>query len=122
LFGNFKALLSDGSASAASRLGRPSGSYKLVDGTVIALTANDLFGGSLLAPLDRDEAGVQVNSEVWTGSSSTGVATGTDCNGWTDGTSASTGTEGVNDFADGRWVSDYDQFCDRGARLYCVQQ
>lgn len=121
--GTFKALLSDGATSAATRLARPAGSYKLVTGTVIANTANDLFSGTLLAPVDRDEGGAQVvSAELWTGSDDTGTATGSSCNNWTDGTAAVLGTEGVNAFTDGRWLLSYDQFCDRDARVYCVQQ
>jgi len=123
LSGTFKAFLSDSVMTATARLARPAGSYKLVTGTVVAATANDLFSGTLVALVDRDEAGVVVaGTELWTGSNATGGSTGSNCGDWTQATAASLGTEGVNGFTDGRWLNSYDQFCDRDARLYCVQQ
>ena len=65
--------ISDSKTSVATRLSHSTGSYKLVDGTIIANNWNDLIDGTIQNPIDKDESGNQVsNGEVWTNTRSNG--------------------------------------------------
>jgi hypothetical protein len=101
----FVAWASTKSAPAKTRIGATSfkGSYILVDGTPIATSGAALLSGSLLAPINRDESGLQrASASVWTGTTPTGdLDPGLNCSDWLDGTK--TATQGTLSEKNGRW-------------------
>ncbi len=66
LGGTWKAWLSDGSVSAASRLTHLNIPYVLVDGSLVANNWNDLTDGSLIRPIYKTEYNNNLNWYVWT--------------------------------------------------------
>ena len=52
------------------------GAVYTLDGTEVASAANQLYSGSLLAPIDINENGVTESTLAWTGSNSSGTAAG----------------------------------------------
>lgn len=123
LYGTYKAFLSDGTASAASRMTSTSGRYVLVNGTAVANNGAEFFSSTHLAPINIGENGsLQNGAEVFTGSNGPGNPVGGNCNNWTDGSSRQVGFQGLTHQSNDQWSSAYDQFCDRGGRLYCVRQ
>ena len=82
-----------------------------------------LFSTSHLHGIDKDENGNSVaNAEVWTGSGGSGIGSG-GCADWTSNDpGGSYPAEGNSSQSDSRWANIYVQFCDRQARIYCVEQ
>ena len=79
--GVFKAWLSDGTTSAASRLTHHDGPYRLIDSTVIAMDWADLTDGALAHPIDLTELSgpppptggcFALDFQVWTNTTSAG--------------------------------------------------
>ena len=123
--GTYKAWLSTSGNDASTRLSNANVPYYLVDGTTeVANDWNGLTSGALLHAIDLDEHGISAGGqEVWTGTTTSGLASGTDCAGWTSGVSSSLADVGISSQASLQWTSAYSQFCDRtNVRLYCVQQ
>jgi hypothetical protein len=76
LVGTYKAWLSNGSASPASRFVRSIYPYVRVDGVMIASNWDDLVDGVLNNPINKTETGVPPTSQtqgVWTGLWTNGV-------------------------------------------------
>jgi hypothetical protein len=129
LEGTYKAWLSTDAESAADRLTHATVPYVLVDGPVIADNWGDLVDGSLLAPIDRDEAGSQLPEEsfdwAWTATAADGTFYGYDCGDWADGTySGYYGLAGYahevnSDWSQGAYSGFY---CDGLWHLYCFEQ
>lgn len=71
---DWKVIGSTHSVDAVDNVGTSSsvGIYRL-DGTLVATGLDDLFDGSLLAAINIDETGATRNTNVWTGSSTSGV-------------------------------------------------
>lgn len=117
--GTFKAIISDGSTSAASHL--TTLSYPIVngfDGTTIATT--NLWVGALSNSI-KTPSGVATGG-VWTGSTAAGAISGNGtCSSWT-----STGVNGqagsVQTPGSATWIANITQACTASNRLYCVQE
>ena len=127
LGGTWKAWLSTGTTSAASRLSHASVPYQLVDGTEVAANWTALVSGaSLKNAIDLDEHGTYVTFNdssqlgyTWTGTSADGSSSGETCSDWTvTETCTSTnyfGTTGTDGNVDSRWTA-------RGTPACCTTQ
>jgi hypothetical protein len=125
LGGVWMAWISDGSSSPSARFTRASYAYRLLDGTTVAASYSALTGGSLAHAIDRDERAHAVSgtTEVWTATNTDGTLAASACNGFTSSShGAAYAVEGISGNADGTWTNVYEQFCDRTAHLYCVEQ
>ncbi|MCA9575711.1 MAG: hypothetical protein KC668_09760 [Myxococcales bacterium] len=134
LSGAYRAWLSDGVTSAASRLEHFAGPYYRVWNNVaepVAANWADLTDGTLERTLGTTEFG-QVRDRyegvaaefAWTGSTAAGLPVGLHCAGWTDsstGRGATGNTGAINttwsDLGNGLGV-----YCYHPARLYCIEQ
>jgi hypothetical protein len=128
---SFVALLSGTPGVTGDALERaPNGPpFHRVDGALVA-QGTSLFndGGTLLAPPNRDENGIERNDvAVWTGTNSFGQVTdqGTHCNDWTSAAAVDRGTTGSAHAAgilDGTWLYNNADACNVERRLYCVER
>jgi hypothetical protein len=120
---NWKAWISDANSSVATRFTQSATPYRRIDGTPIAANWTALTSGSLTNSVGTDEHGVPVIAEVWTATDTAGNYAGSSCNNFTDASSAAPfSLLGASDQSTYAWTSIYLQFCDRFARLYCVEQ
>lgn len=125
--GTWKAWLSDGSTSAASRLTHSSGQYQLLNGTVIATSWTDLIDGSLLSSINIDEnLRTGINNWVWTNTNSNGTiiatsGTSSHCNNWTS--TSNSGWFGRSSSSNYQWTRYGYGYCSYATlRLYCFEQ
>lgn len=128
LAGRFRAWLSDGADSPASRFSRPATPYQLVDGTAVASGWTDLVKGTIAHHIDVTEAGMPAGgvSTVWTRTRPNGTAAdfalGPDCEGWTSASTSGFGTNGQYQGQLGLWSFIGASSCNASLRLYCFQQ
>ena len=92
------------------------GAVYTLDGTQVASAANQLYSGSLLAPIDINENGVTESTLAWTGSNSSGTAAG----GIND--LGQTFTEfGSSTLTSGAWIADSNGIeSDNSLQLYAL--
>lgn len=124
LGGNWKAWLSDDATSAATRLNHVNGSYKRLDGAIVANNWNDLTDGNLNGAINITELGVVKNISVWTNTAANGTGMGTiNCSNWTSSTSTQ-GLAGVSYDSSSRWTYDSIAYwsCSSLLSLYCFEQ
>ena len=123
--GTFRAWLSAGTASAASRLTHATVPYGLLDGTVIALDWDDLVDGTLMAPIRVGENGLPtiVGSGVWTGTAANGdtLTNSTNCAGWNANGANQGGTAGNRSQTGPAWTEGTNT-CFANNSLYCFEQ
>ncbi|MFT4039979.1 MAG: hypothetical protein QM692_17505 [Thermomicrobiales bacterium] len=125
LAGTYKAWLSDGSQSPATRFTRASAPYTLVDGTVVANNWADLTSGTLRHTINlmENNAAVIAPKLAWTDTLTSGQANDPafTCAGWT---SASAGPSyyGEAIVTDEAWTKSFYTSCGQMLRLYCFQQ
>lgn len=131
--GVWKSILSDSQSSAKDRLNLKVGaSLKNSKEELVVEQATDLWKGSLLAAIQFDENGNQINDrlEVWSGTTTEGVPTEgptlvTSCTDWNDNTTVTNGGNvGILNSTGAGWIQS-DEFVgcaktDEKARLYCV--
>jgi fibronectin type 3 domain-containing protein len=136
LGGTWRALISDSGNTAKSRISSTTISYKLLDGITIAHNTNDLFDGSLLAPINKNEFG-QVESatgqygfqtRVFTGTTPSGSPSPSNCSNWTSTSIWSYGSYGDIGSSDGSWTAwaggtGATWHCGTGSaqKLYCAE-
>ena len=134
--GTFKAWLSDGTTSAASRFIQRPVPYALVGDTIISYSWNDLTDGSLLHPINLDENGNLVEEVVWTNTTTSGGIWSpiNHCINWTSVDFGEFGGIGVSTATDERWTAYIYTFdgsytegwpcwdTDNPKRLYCFEQ
>lgn len=122
--GEFKAWLSDSTASPATRFNKQPYPYVLTNGIVVANNWEDLIDGNLLAPINITESGSSVTSKwAWTGTNATGNQIGVNCSNWTTDTEEpSYGTAGETDSASSAWSNSEGRTCNFTLRLYCFEQ
>jgi len=140
LAGTYKAWLSDSHKSAASRLTHSTGSYSLIDGTLVAASWDDLVATNLQHAVDLDELGhtyttkttcfvVRGVAPVWTRTTPDGgiyPSQGFACSDWTeisqDGRYSAVQVGNILS-SDTHWT---DSLCAAGcteyASLYCLEQ
>ncbi|EKD84870.1 MAG: Peptidase S8 and S53 subtilisin kexin sedolisin [uncultured bacterium] len=122
LGGIWKAWLSTPGTSALSRIVHGNDYYKLVNGTVIANNWNDLTDGSLLAPINVTESGVNLDTTVWTNTLPDGYQEPFSCGDWTSVSSGINGVIGKSSETSAYW-SDFDRaYCSSSNSLYCFEQ
>jgi Protein of unknown function (DUF1554) len=91
LDGTFKAWLSDSTVQAVARLTHSADAYVRPDGVHIASSWADLVDGTIQNPINVDERGqvvpgaawVELEGDVWTGTTDSGAALPTHCKDWT---------------------------------------
>jgi len=122
----FRALLSDSTSDAIDRIHFGGGRYTLVDGTVIADSASDLFTLPLHHPLDLDELGQPAYVAAWTGTRhGTGRAAPGDvqCDDWANPDDLDlNGVFGWTDEIDATWIEADITNCTAEFALYCLEQ
>ena len=125
LKGNFRAWLSDDTGSPTSRFDSSfTGSYQLLDGTVVASDGwMDLIDGTLAHAIDLDEKQKKTETSVWTNTllDGTSASTSDHCNNWS--TSGTTTTMvGDSKGVDKTWTElAAGQFCKDPRRLFCFE-
>lgn len=131
LGGNWKAWLSDSNISVASRFNKSTNPYKLLNGTTIANSWNDLTDGTLSAPITLMENGgtVPANTRVYTNTLANGninsANSASNCYNWTSTPGWPTlANVGIAQYAtDGYWTLGFSYYCDfPAAKLYCFEQ
>ncbi len=120
----FKAWLSDTSGSPSSRFAQSPGSYKLVDGTVVANSWADLTDGTLAHAINLTESGsAPPGSFVWTDTQTSGALDSTGhCSNWTSTAAVGAGC-GQNTMTNYNWTTNASCNCSVVAfSLYCFEQ
>lgn len=125
---DYKAIISDSTADASSRLVISGEVYTVDDNgdKYLIAEASSEFWDSDTTPLkntiDRTESGALLaNKEVWTGSLESGATTSDHCVNWTD--TGSTATYGDNSIKTSAWIeSSATANCNTSKHLYCISQ
>ena len=120
LVGEFKALLSDDSNSAASRLTISGPVYNTAN-ELVADGSDALWSGALTNPVAYTEFGVASMGPLWTGSTTSGTSK-TTCENWTTNDNALFGSQGFRTSADFGWIDAGDDRCFKAKSLYCISQ
>jgi hypothetical protein len=113
--GTYKAILSDGTTSAASRLTLSYPIVNAADGSTVAVS--NLWIGSISTTI-LNNAG----SNPWTGTNYDGSISGNHCNNWSSNSNSYNGTEAQNVATDSRWINWAAGGCNATNSLYCIQQ
>lgn len=125
LGGTWRAWLSDSTGSPDVRFSK-SGSFVLVDGTLVAGSWADLTDGSLIHAIDQTANGQVVTKDlvVWTNTNAGGTSSGgDDCADWTSTQSTLVGGRGqLNLHTSSAWTSSGMSACSFSLRLYCFEQ
>jgi hypothetical protein len=132
LSGTYLPWLSTASSSPRGRFNTTVPAYALVNKTVISHGYGDLLDGQILAPINRDEHGVTMttNLGVITGTGPSGLVYNqaqpntAHCAGWTTNASTQSGAMGAaNTFGQG-WTAGNAYACNLivAGRLYCFEQ
>lgn len=121
--GVWRAIMSDGSTDARDRIAvtRP---VRNAAGLVVATGATDLWDGEIENPIDRDEHGVPVSSEmlVWDASHDDGTKyPSSHCGNWTSSRHEDWGELGRLS-SQLKWIDDTASSCDATHRVYCISQ
>ena len=125
LTGYYRAWLSDGSTSAATRLNHFGYKYQLVNGTDVAYGWTDLIDGSLQNAINKDEYGgtFSANTAVWTNTNSNGSASTNHCSTNWSSTSGSGGQGNIDATTGGEWTNLSIASCSTsGVHLVCLEQ
>lgn len=127
LGGTWRAWISSSASDPAGRFTRATVPYRLLDGTVLATSFDDLTNGDdLTSDIHLDEKGTLVTAatggEAWTGTDADGTYSGSSCDGFTTESSGSLGTVGVVYQKNSTWSNVYKKTCDSSLRLYCFEQ
>ena len=122
---SFRAWLSDGVDSPATRFDHSGGRYVLSTGEVIAHGWEDLTDGELLHAIDRTVTGKLLEEvPVWSATKPDGTAyLSGHCGGWSENGDAST-RYGFSDLTDEGWtnyVADFGFECADALYLYCFE-
>jgi len=119
--GTFRAWLSDGTESPATRFNRSG--FQRTDGRVVARDWADLTDRSLEAPISLDENGEEVLDSVWTATDAQGNAAGVNCQGWTSSAMGDLGSRGISPDTGDSWsLASGNAACSASLRLYCFEQ
>ena len=109
--------------SVATRFTQSADPYVLVGGAQIAADWAALIDGAIDVPINRDENGDPISSEilfVWTGTSAMGTGVSPCCEDWT--TTSSGAAKGMTDATDAKWSFNTGMNCSELAHLYCFEQ
>jgi hypothetical protein len=122
LAGTFKAWLSVTGDGPATRFTHATVPYGLVDGTLIANDWTDLTNGSLAHAINRDESGLLVTADVWTGTGTAGAPTALNCNNFLNATGSVFGVCGTSTVVNSSWTQASTPACNTPLHLYCFEQ
>lgn len=126
LTGTWKAILSDATTDANTRLTFASGiNFVNMQGATVATSTADLWDGIISAGVHYDQSGFATASDAWTGTNSNGTkSVGFMCNSWTNATNGFSGLAGVpSDVGNNTyWVAIGGSTCDLFRALMCVNQ
>lgn len=119
-------LLSDSGVDgyAVNRAPLDWGTLTNMNGDVVANGWNDLWDGSVAAPINRTQTNAVLNSYAWTGSFNSGLYAGNACIDWTYGsTSATYYTRIGSSGSSGSWFDiSGTVVCNSLRSLYCIEQ
>lgn len=123
----FKAWLSDGTTSVASRFTQSTLNYVLLNGTIIANGWSDLTDGSIDNLINRDEnSTLRASATAWTNTTVSGSIDNTSpsrtCENWTNNISSNDGDYGSTSWTDYEWTNSNYGPCNQVRRLYCFEQ
>lgn len=117
--------------SASTRIDESDLPFIRLDGTVVAETRDDFVKGPHLAPIDRTQAGMTIESMagncsdpetlVWTGTETTGEWAAQTCTNWSVDDPDVQGAIGTLNQFDPTWTFTCPLPCNTPARLYCVE-
>ena len=130
LTGTYKAWISDGITSAASRLTHNAGPYKRVDGQIVAYSWDDLItpktGGIYLQnPININESGISEGDVfVWTNTRPNGeiISSVNHCDNWTEADFSLWASGGTTGETGSNWTVGTGKTCNGLGRLYCFEQ
>ena len=124
---DYKAIISDDTVSAKSRLNFTGDVYKVDtagETYLVASVGNDLwdtYDNNLLYPVNFDETGLSVASNIWTGTNSDGgIKADSTCESWTS--NSGNGFAGDSSSQDSYWLEDSSISCSTSLPIYCVSQ
>jgi hypothetical protein len=128
--GTYKAWLSDDTGSPSTRFVQSTGPYLLVTGGTVANNWQGLTSGTLLAPINRTETGIEiiptdVTRFAYTNTSPDGSLRNSteDCVSWTSPASGDIlGGKGMCVVTHADWTDMEGGSCSIPRRLYCFQQ
>lgn len=123
--GTYKAWMSSGAASAASRLTHFNGPYyRLNNGQPLLVATNwdDLVDGISVAIATDENGTIRGNEFVYTGTNGDGTASTATCVNWTSGSQNDNGTGGYSSSGTTAWTNDGTLTCQAAYRFYCVEQ
>lgn len=127
--GNFKAILSDSTTSAADRLHHSRGPYRLINGLQVARDFDALMNDILDNPLDTTELGTAGYAGVWTGTAPGGAAIpgSPHCDDWHSESPSKLGYWGSPTQVDEQWLKVTNELvnptgCVEQQALYCLEQ
>jgi hypothetical protein len=123
LGGSWKAVLSDGSISVASRIPIIAPIYNLRSDSasgpqLIAANSTALWSGTLDTAVGYSELGIATTDNIWSGSNIDGTSSTNHCSNWTATTG--NGEYGVSNTYDNSWLAAGIGSCNTNLRLYCV--
>lgn len=120
--GSFKAWISDSTTNAYDRTADV-GPWYTTRGELAFSQKSDLREGAPGTDLVDERGNPPSADGVWSGTTTTGVASGNDCEGWTNASAGATASTGSALGADTSWGGDdTPATCDRTASLICFQQ
>jgi hypothetical protein len=120
--GTWKAIISDSTEDAASRV-NIGGPVRNVMGDLLAADAAELWGGALQNQVSYTQHGDPTGNTAWTGSRADGTADGFACDDWNPASSQSRGIGGHANATDSSWLYGAWQFCTAWTMgLYCIGQ
>ncbi|MFB6374778.1 MAG: DUF1554 domain-containing protein [Bradymonadaceae bacterium] len=107
LTGTWKAILSDTSTSAKSRIRVAAGLYNMSPDRDVATDREDLWDGSIATRITRNAKGNNADVEyVWTGTEEDGSSAAKNCDNWTNASTSSGGHVGGTDVGvPAYWIS-----------------
>lgn len=120
----YRAWLSAGTASAASRIGDTGEPFILLDGQPIATSFASLTSGHLLHSIDLTELKTPVAAPLgaWTNTTSKGATASLvdDCAAWTNQDIDHIAVQGLTDATDPAWTHATPYYCSKQRHLYCI--
>jgi len=127
LKGNWRAVLSDSSTDATSRITVDAAVDEL-DGDEVAGDASDFWSDSHSEDLDIAEDQSNLSNcgdgcdddHVWTGTTTSGTGQGNYCGDWTSTNSNATAGTGDAGRTNSEWVEETTEPCDKQLHLYCI--
>lgn len=123
LDGVWRAWLSVGGIDVLDRLATAVVPYERTDGVRIADDFAGFASATHLVPIDRDEFGQPITTDVatWTATNPDGQASGEDCQRWTTNAATQDGIGGNASRSDPGWSAGNGGACPEARRLYCVE-